>query len=715
MPGWIDRRRPSHGWRHRIPCCLLLLAGGGLPIAPEARAEGEADMVTELPEMVVEAGRAETARSRIAPALGASVTEIDREAIERLPLGDSAPLNQVLLQAPGVAGDAQGDIHVRGDHRNLQYRINGVTIPEAIGGFAPLFEARGLSSVSLITGALPAQFGFRTAGIIDLQLRSGAESPGGSAGLSGGSYGTVQPFLSYGAAIGPFEYYLTGSFLRSDRGFENPTPAYTARNNETEQLRGLGSFSYRLDDRTRLALIAGTSQSRFQVPAVPGQPARFAAFGQSSLDSADLRARQWQRGSFGVLALQHAAGALDTQFSVYARQSSVNYLPDLLGEMLVNGVAAETRKASLSLGLQADATWRAAEDHTLRFGLLASTDTTRNRMATTVLPLDAVGGTIDAPFTIADRATLTQQLYGLYLQDEWRLTERLTANLGARFDILQGPADGSQLSPRANLVWRATDRTTLSLGYARYFTPPPAELLARPDLALYAGTTAAPAVPAIGAVLPESAHYFNLGIRQSVGEALTLGAEAYYRQSRNLQDLGQFGSAYIFSPYNYRDGRLYGVELTASYRDGPWLAYGNLAYGRAEGRDPVSNQYLLDAEEYAYARGKYVRLDHLQTISGSAGLSYRPWPGGTVGGTLIYAGGLRKGFANSEHVTPYLTANLGIAQQFELPRTGRWTARLDVMNIGDRIYQLRDGTGIGVSAEQYGLRRAVFVSLSKTL
>ena len=705
------RHRAAPGRRTAWP--LLLLAGGCL----EAQAqEGEPEAApTELPELVVEARPSEAARLRIPPGLGASVTEIDRETIESLPLGGSAPLNQVLLQAPGVVGDAQGDIHVRGDHRNLQYRIDGVMIPEAIGGFAQLFEARGLRSVSLVTGALPAQFGLRTAGVIDLQLRSGAESPGGSVGLSGGSYGTVQPFLAHGAAIGPFEYYVTGSFLRSDRGFENPTPAYAARNNETEQLRGLGSFGYRLDDWTRLAFIAGTSQARFRVPAVPDQPARFTAFGQGSLDSAGLRPRQWQRGSFGVLALQRSEGALDTQLSVHARQSSLNYLPDLPGEMLANGVAAETRKANLSLGLQADATWRAAEHHTLRFGLLASTDTTRNRLATTALPLDAAGNALDAPLTIADRATLTQQLYGVYLQDAWRLTERLTANLGARFDIVQGPADGSQLSPRANLVWRATETTTLALGYARYFTPPPAELLARPNLPLYAGTTAAPAVPGIGAVLPESAHYLNLGLRQALGEHLTLGAEAYYRQSRNLQDLGQFGTAYVFSPYNYRDGRLYGVELTASYRDGPLLAYGNLAYGRAEGRDPVSNQYLLDAAEYAYARGKYVRLDHLQTITGSAGLGYRPWPGGTVGGTLVYASGLRRGFANSEHGTPYLTANLSLAQEFELPRAGRWTARLDLLNIGDRIYQLRDGTGIGVSAEQYGLRRAVFVSLSRAL
>lgn len=672
------------------------------------------ETVTELPEMVVQSRRFEEQRMRIAPSLGASTTEIDRSTIDRLPQGENASLNQVLLQAPSVAGDAQGDIHVRGDHRNLQYRVNGVIIPEAISGFAQLFDARALSSVSLITGALPAQFGYRTAGIVDLRLRSGAQDPGGSAGIYGGSFNTIQPSASYGAAIGPFEYYLSGSYTQSDRGFDNPTRSYIARNNATEQSRGLMNLGYVLDDRTRLAFIAGTSQSRYQIPAVPGQPAAFTAFGQSMLDSAALTSRQWQRGSFAVAALQHSRDALDVQVSVFARQTSVNYLPDLVGEVLGNGAAALTRKSNVSYGLQADAAWRAAEAHTIRFGLFASTDATRNRLDTVALPLDATGHAIDAPFTIRDRSTIRQQLYGAYLQDEWRIADRLTANFGARFDVVQGPADGSQLSPRANLVWRATDTTTVALGYARYYTPPPAELLSRPNLPLYAGTTAAPALPLIGAVQPESSHYFNLGVRQNLSERLTVGAEAYYRISRNMQDLGQFGTAYIFSPYNYQDGRLYGAELTASYRDDRLMLYGNLAYGRAEGRNPNSNQYLLTPEEFAYARNRYVRLDHLQTITGSAGASYKVWEGGNVGGTLVYASGLRKSFANSSHTTPYLTANLSFSQEFELPRLGRWTARIDLLNIGDRIYQLRDGTGLGVSAAQYGMRRAVFAGLSRS-
>ncbi|MBS7809405.1 TonB-dependent receptor [Roseococcus pinisoli] len=689
----------------------------GLPLAlvPCLAAAQEASPVIELDPIEVQSSRLDTARTGIAPSLGASVTRIDRDTIERLPQGGGASLNQVLLQAPGVVQEAQGDLHVRGDHRNLQYRINGVIIPEAISGFGQLFDARGLRAVELVTGALPAQFGYRTAGIVDIGLRSGAQDPGGSASLYGGSFGQFQPSLAYGGAVGPFEYYVTGSYLRSDRGFENPTSAPQAIHNSTEQVRGLVNMAWLLDDRTRLSFIGGTNQSRFQIPNVPGQAPQFTAFGQDSYDSASLRARQWQRSSFGLLAVQHSHGALDVQVSAFMRQTSISYVPDTVGEVILSGVGAETRKRNTSIGLQGDASWRLAEAHTLRAGFFVSGDVTRNIANSTVLPLDAQGATFDAPYTIRERGRIEGQLYGVYAQDEWRITDQLTLNFGGRFDVMNQQVNASQLSPRANLVWRPSDATTVSLGYARYFTPPPSELLTSPALYRYVGTTLAPEVLQASPARPERAHYFNLGLRHRIGENLTLGAEAYYRSVRDMQDLGQFGSAYIFSPYNYREGRVFGTELSAQWRRGALLAYGNLTLSRSEGRGLVSNQYFWSEAELAQVQKKFVRTDHDQLITGSAGVAYNVWEGGNISSTLLYGSGMRRGFANSQVVTPYVTVNLGLSQEFTIAGGGKWTARLDVLNLFDRSYQLRDGTGIGVGAPQYGMRRGIFAGLSRTL
>ena len=91
----------------------------------------------------------------------------------RLPGGENTPLNQVILQAPGVAQDSFGQLHIRGEHNGLQYRLNGVILPEGLSVFSQALSPRLAGNVELITGALPAEYGLRTAGIIDITTKSG--------------------------------------------------------------------------------------------------------------------------------------------------------------------------------------------------------------------------------------------------------------------------------------------------------------------------------------------------------------------------------------------------------------------------------------------------------------------------------------------------------------------------------------------------------------
>jgi hypothetical protein len=65
-----------------------------------------------------------------------------------IPQGENAPLNQVLLQMPAVAQDSFGQVHVRGDHANVQFRINGVQLPEGLSVFGQALETRFARSIS---------------------------------------------------------------------------------------------------------------------------------------------------------------------------------------------------------------------------------------------------------------------------------------------------------------------------------------------------------------------------------------------------------------------------------------------------------------------------------------------------------------------------------------------------------------------------------------
>src|SRR5208282_5216471 len=127
--------------------------------------------------LAVAATRLNKARNSLSPDTGGSKYTFSEQAIQQLPQGANTPLNQVILQAPGVAEDSYGQIHVRGDHANLQYRINGVQLPEGITAFGQVLSPRFANSISLLTGVLPAEYGLRTAGVIDIKTKDGLLDP----------------------------------------------------------------------------------------------------------------------------------------------------------------------------------------------------------------------------------------------------------------------------------------------------------------------------------------------------------------------------------------------------------------------------------------------------------------------------------------------------------------------------------------------------------
>ena len=268
---------------------------------------------TPATEITVTATRLDDARSSIQPSLGATKYEFSRRAIEDVPMGQQAPLNQILLRAPGVVQDSFGQVHVRGDHGNLQYRLDGVQLPEGLSLFNQVLATQYANKMSLITGALPAQYGFRTAGIVDIEVKSGRTAPGVEASMTLGSYNWQQPALSYGGSSGSWDWFATGQFMHNAIGIENPMPTQGPIHDDTDQWHGLFKVSKILDENTRLSFIGGGSGARFQIPQVSGVPAAFTVFGIQATNSALLDQRQWEDTWFGMAALQKKFGDLDFQ------------------------------------------------------------------------------------------------------------------------------------------------------------------------------------------------------------------------------------------------------------------------------------------------------------------------------------------------------------------------------------------------------------------
>ena len=475
--------------------------------------------------MSVTAERLAQTRNALSPKTGGSEYTINEGDVAALPQGQNTPLNQVLLQAPGVANDSYGQLHVRGDDANIQYRIDGVTLPEGITGFGQTLDTRFAQRVDLLTGAMPAQYGYREAGVVEIETKSVFEN-GGRIDLFGGSHDTTEPSFQLGGSSGKLNYYLTGSYLHNNLGIENPLPGPNALHDQTDQFKGFGYGSYLLNPTTKLSMMFGSYNGFFQVPNRPRQdPAQaplgteaLAELGLPGVDSSTLNERQSETNQYGIVALQSSIGSdIDYQIAYFVRNTTIDFTPDYTGDLVFDGVASKLHLGAISNGMQNDVSYRLGDSHTIRAGFFGFTENVESNNTSSVFPVDANGDISGAPFNIRDDTSKNGNTFGaLYLQDEWKALDKLTVNYGLRADEMDAFVKAGQLSPRLGTVYKATDDTTFHAAYARYFTPPPTELVSPKDLALFENTSNAPSVNENSPVLPERSHYFDAGVTQKV-------------------------------------------------------------------------------------------------------------------------------------------------------------------------------------------------------
>src|SRR4029077_12927380 len=429
-------------------------------------------------------------REAIVPSLGATRYTIGADRIDSQAQGENAPFNQTILRFPAVAQDSFGQLHVRGEHANLQYRIDDVLLPESIPGFGPELATRFADNISLMTGALPAQFGFRETGVIDIHTKTGAAFINSEASIYVGSFNTFQESLERGGVTGRLSYYVTQSYLHDGIGIENPTSSNSPIHDDTDQFKQFAYLSYIVDDTSRYTLLAGDNHNDFQITNNPGQMPVFSDMGRTNFNSAKLDENQSEDNAYEILTYQKNAGDFNFQASIFNRYSSILFRPDNVGDLIFNGVASRVDRDILSNGIEFDSSYKLNDQHTIRAGFIFTEQYATVGTATLVFPVDANGmQTSDIPRRIIDNHDKYGYFYGFYLQDEWKPFEQLTINFGGRLDFVNAFSDENQLSPRINIVYKPWDSTTFHAGYARYFTPPPLEAVPEATIAKFTGTT----------------------------------------------------------------------------------------------------------------------------------------------------------------------------------------------------------------------------------
>ena len=115
-----------------VTTAAALLAVASFAIAQDAvppAASPKPAATAETERVVVQSEALDVSREQIVPSLGATRYTVGPDRLDSQAQGENASFNQTILRFPGVAQDSFGQLHVRGEHANLQYRIDDVLLP----------------------------------------------------------------------------------------------------------------------------------------------------------------------------------------------------------------------------------------------------------------------------------------------------------------------------------------------------------------------------------------------------------------------------------------------------------------------------------------------------------------------------------------------------------------------------------------------------------
>lgn len=398
---------------------------------PDAGDDDEEGRVPASSTIVVTARRLDSARTQVDAALGSTVYSLTNETIENRPGGETGSISDILAQAPGVTLSGK-TLNVRGSPAN-QVRINNVIVPEAISDPADHLSSRLAQATRLVTGTLPAQFGFAPAGVISVTTKNGLYQHSGQAELFASSDGMVEPSVEWAGSAAATSLFASGSFEHDQTIVADADG--NATHDRRDEIEGLGFADHVIDDDDRISMIIGGSRERHHFGAT--------SIGAGSEESGD---------AYAVGTFQHSQNAFTVQASMFAGSASDK-----------SRFSERTRDHRGTLGTQIDANLQLDPANTLRFGLLGNHSTVRE-------------------LGLNDRVSASRTALATYVQDEWKITPAFTFNPGVRVEWLRGLQSAATVEPRASLVWQSEHGFTAHVGYARYASAPPIDEAASADL-----------------------------------------------------------------------------------------------------------------------------------------------------------------------------------------------------------------------------------------
>jgi hypothetical protein len=585
-----------------------LTVGGALPVQVELR------MSAVLAEQIVVQGEQ--------PGPDSTTTRITLagDAVRRAPARlRSRGLQDAIATTPGWATEDNGLLHVRGVDDGILYVVDGVPVYERLDGlFGVSPDPAMIDSLSVVTGYVPPEFGFKSGGVIE--VRSAARTANawlGTLDLGVGSDDGRDVSTVAGGPVGRSMALTLGIAGQASSRFLDPVhPANL--HNDGNSLSGGGQFGWNLSPAGTLNAVAGFGRSHFEVPHSHEQ------------EAADQDQQQQLRSYWQTLSWQHSWSTNTvSQASGYHRAG----LAALVGSPQDTPLFTDADRRLRRVGMLASVTHHRGS-HLMKSGAEASRLSLREDFTFAVTDPDeaaeadlgdeVIEYTPERPFLFHDTAKPT--LFSFYVQDSIRASNRLTVDLGLRADWSRMLARASQWSPRlgASYHWPST-RTTIRGSFGRFFQPPQAEniLLASSEEARALSPFADATGVGGGELSPERQTAIELAINQPFARTVRLDISYWRRRIQSAGDPNVFFGTTIIFPNTVARGRASGIDvrLELPRRQG-WSGYLSYSNSRVVQFGPVTGGLFLEEEVIEIGPGTAFTPDHDQRNVGVAGASY---------------------------------------------------------------------------------------------
>jgi outer membrane receptor for ferrienterochelin and colicins len=653
--------------------------------------------------------------------------QLSRKDIETLPKGNNNDVYEVLLTVPSVTYGSLKQTHIRQDHANQQFRIDGIPIPDTVSGsFADIVPPRAWERADIILGGMEAQYGNKATVLVDITSKSGTKPGFGSMQVFGGSNETVNPSFEYGGAIGEkFRYYALNSYITTNRGLEPPTLGNTNNHNQSEKNNTYLRGDYQHDNRNNFSWIYLNSVAKYQIPTIPNlapNPDVLALLpGFTPGASQNVDQFQKENNQYSQLVWRHDLDATNFfSLGFYFRRGEADFHTPANNALAyaddVNSAqTANQRRTAYTGGGRLDHTWVANSQHLVKTGFQINYTNANNTAQ--VFAFDTSGGAPEGPvLSLQSSNRNIQWREEFWVQDQWSPNDRWTFNLGVRADIIQGFYNEGQVSPRVGATYKHNQSNVFHAYYGRLFTPPNVEQIAFVNLNTQ-NTTAAPDDPTGFKPRAERSHYFEVGSYHAVSRYATLQLTGYYKLDHYMSDAGQFGSTPMLNYFAFQNGWKRGIDgaLKVQFTD-KLTGRGNVGWGQCKGYGLQSGQYLLDNKEIGDINSQGgVFCDHSQLMTSSAVVTYQLLERTNVTGQMLYGYGLRTSAdddakTNSSHSPSYTVYNASITHVIPLPWDNqKMLLGFDIINLLDQQYFYNTGEGsIGLGIAHAGAQRSYF-------